>query len=258
MVNTGARGPDHSRRRGAAALAVVALLAGLLTSAAGGPVSRTPYFGILAAPASMTSAALHQNGVRRVSVNLGWNLYQPTGSGAADSTYVAAVRGQLAGYRAAGFDVVLDLGLQYPPAWVFTLPGQTRFVDQDGAVWHGRSSEDVPNAVFNPAVRAAQASYVRTVAADLGAQSFAAVRLGGLLSGELRYPPASTAAGTGSSLWAYDPRPRRVHPSRAGVRAPAPRPTRRRSSATTWAHSPPTSRSSSTRSGRPSPRPSCR
>jgi hypothetical protein len=97
---------------------------------------------------------------------------------------------------------VLDVGLQYPPGWVFNLDGNTRFVNQYGDAWHGPLSEDVPNAVFDGSVRNAEAAYIARVAADFG-DNFYAVRAGGLLQNELRYPPNS-ANGHGNSYWAFD------------------------------------------------------
>src|SRR5581483_5044840 len=74
--------------------------------------------------------------------------------------------------------------------------------NQYGDVWHGGLSEDVPNAVFDPAVRDAEAAYIARVAADFG-DAFWAIRAGGLLQDELRYPPAGDN-GHANSYWAFD------------------------------------------------------
>lgn len=105
-----------------------------------------------------------------------------------------------------GVGAVLDPGLQYPPDWVFRLPGATRFRNQYGVNWTGSTPDGtaVANAVFDPAVRRAEASFLGRLADDLGGRSFAAVRVGGLLSGELRYPPAADGAGHDDSLWYFD------------------------------------------------------
>lgn len=149
-------------------------------------------------------------GVDLVTLELGWDAYQP----AADrwSADYAARRAAEAGqYAAAGLEVVLDLGLQYPPTWAWSLPGPTRFVNQYGEEWRGTTGTDAINGVWNPAVRQAQERYVRQVARDLEGVDLAAVRIGGLLSGELRLPPARTATRT-DALWAFDPLARAASP----------------------------------------------
>ncbi|GAB2922978.1 hypothetical protein GCM10027047_20280 [Rhodococcus aerolatus] len=151
---------------------------------------------------SVDPAALREQGVDRVVLGVGWDVLEPV-RGTVDPAAAERVRTRLAALRLAGLQVVLDPGLQYPPAWVFTLPGQTRFVDQDGHEWHGRLSEDVPNAVFNPAVRDAEADYLARLAGVVGPGDVVAVRVGGLLSGELRYPVSSFDGSTGS-LWGFD------------------------------------------------------
>lgn len=161
-----------------------------------------PWFGILQAE-PVSYERFVRAGVRRITVELGWDAYQPT-AGRTDLGYVSRTRARIAELHAAGVDVVLDPGLHYPPAWVFALPGQTRFVNQYGDVWRGRTGEAVANAVFNPAVRAAGAAYLDRIGRDLGANSFTAVRVGGLLTGELRYPDAHEFGRT-DALWAYDP-----------------------------------------------------
>lgn len=187
-----------------ALLVVLALwFSQLVGGGASGPPSSesTPSFGVVS-PSSFTPAELRAQGVDRVTLGVGWDVFEPQ-RGQVSAGYVAELQRRLADYRAAGLEVALDPGLQYPPAWVFSLPGQTRFVDQQGREWRGRLSEDVPNAVFNPAVRAAQQEYLSRLAGALGSGGITAVRLGGLLSGELRYPVASYEGGTGS-LWGFD------------------------------------------------------
>jgi hypothetical protein len=164
------------------------------------PSSGGPWFGVLQATAPR-AAQERAAGLTVGSLELNWSSYEPA-PGQFDSTYVAAQRARMDGLRAAGLNVVLDAGLQYPPSWAFNVAGSTRFVNQYGDVWHGGLSEDVPNAVFDSAVRDAEASYIARVAADFG-DNFYAVRAGGLLQNELRYPPA-TVNGHGNSYWAFD------------------------------------------------------
>ncbi|GAB2922972.1 hypothetical protein GCM10027047_20270 [Rhodococcus aerolatus] len=160
------------------------------------------WFGVLG-PDPLDPVTLRRDGITRVSLTVGWDAFEPS-PGSVSPGYVAGLRTRLARYREAGLDVVLEPGLQYPPSWVFDLPGQTRFVNQFGDVFHGASSQDVANGVFNPAVRAAQQRYLAEIATQLGSSSFVGVRVGGLLSGELRYP-LNRYGGHVGSLWGFDP-----------------------------------------------------
>jgi hypothetical protein len=139
-------------------------------------------------------------GVDLVTLDLGWDAYQPTAT-TTDRSYVAQRVAEAQAYTDAGLEVVLDLGLQYPPAWAFDLPGETRFTNQYGEQWHGGIGTDALDAVWNPAARQAESRYVGLVARDF-AGLVDRVRVGGLLSGEIRLPPAH-AAGHVDSLWAF-------------------------------------------------------
>lgn len=139
-------------------------------------------------------------GIDFVTLELGWDAYEPS-AGTTNSVYVAQRLAEARAYAEVGIDVVLDLGLQYPPAWAWKLPGETRFTNQHGDVWRGDIGNDAIDAVWNPAVRQAQASYIRSVARDFGGL-VDRVRVGGLLSGEIRLPPANSN-GRVDSLWAF-------------------------------------------------------
>ena len=101
--------------------------------------------------------------------------------------------------------VILDPGMQYPPDWVFALPGGTRFVDQYGDVFGGStpSGNNVANAVTNSAVRSALGVYLQWLGGQIPAGSLWGVRQGGGPLGELRYPNGSYNGHTGA-YWAYD------------------------------------------------------
>jgi hypothetical protein len=159
-----------------------------------------PFFGVL--QASGTHAAEEvAAGVSAGELALNWGAYQPA-QGQVSSSYVSQMRTRLQQLRSAGMNVVLDVGLQYPPAWIFNVDGNTRFVNQYGDVWHSSLSQDVPNSVFDQNVRNFEAAYIAQVAADFG-DVFYAIRAGGLLQDELRYPDA-TYNGHSNSYWAYD------------------------------------------------------
>jgi hypothetical protein len=182
---------------GTCAAVVATLVPGhsITASAASGP-----FFGVLDAKGAH-AAEEHGAGVSVAALELNWASYQP-GPGQVSSSYVSTIRTRLNQLRSAGLNVVLDVGMQYPPAWIFSVDGNTRFVNQYGDVWSGSFSNDVPNAVFNTTVRTYQAAYIAQVAADLG-DVFYAVRAGGLLQDELRYPDP-TYNGHANSYWAFD------------------------------------------------------
>jgi hypothetical protein len=135
---------------------------------------------------------------------MGWNNAEPT-QGAFDMTYLAGVNAQIAAAVSSGFGVVLDPGIQYPPGWVFGLPGGTRFIDQYGDVFTGAgdSGNNVVNTVTNPAVHTALAGYLAGLGARIDRKDLLAVRQGGGPTGELRYPDAKFNGHT-DCWWAFD------------------------------------------------------
>jgi hypothetical protein len=141
-------------------------------------------------------------GVDLVTLELGWDAYQPTAT-TTNASYVAQRVAEARAYENAGLRVVLDLGIQYPPAWAWSLSGETRFTNQYGEQWHGGIGTDALDAVWNAAARDAESRYVSLVARDF-AGVVDRVRVGGLLSGEVRLPPAHSTGRT-DSLWAFGP-----------------------------------------------------
>ena len=206
---SGAVGRRVGGRRGrvvavAVVLAIAAVFGVRALRSGGGSASGAPWFGVIqVSPGSVST--ISAAGLNRAVVGVSWRLYEPA-PGRIDPAYVAGIAALVSELRSRGVGVVLDPGLQYPPDWVFQLPGATRFRDQYGVNWTGSTTDGtaVANAVFDPAVRRAEAAYLGRVAADLGGRSFAAVRVGGLLSGELRYPPADDGAGHDNALWYFD------------------------------------------------------
>lgn len=174
---------------------------GLVSASSAAAATSGPTVGLIAPSASQLSA-LKGSSLTRVVLGLGWANAEPR-NGVFDANVFGYLSSAIHQAHLNGLDVVLDLGLQYPPSWVFSLPGQTRFVNQYGDIWHGVQSEDVPNAVFNTSVRAAEANYLAHLAAALDPHSVASIRVGGLMSGELRYPSAKYNGHT-LSLWMYD------------------------------------------------------
>lgn len=160
------------------------------------PVQTTPSytFGTLLSDGK-NATQLYASGVRVVHLELGWDAYEPA-EGAFDANYAASAAQKLKTFRAAGLQVVLGVGLQYPPSWVYNYPN-SRYVDQQG------QAAGPVNLTFNAALRQRAAAYVARVNQDLGLNNFVAVRVGsgGLI--EAMYPSADAGGGT-NSYWAFD------------------------------------------------------
>jgi hypothetical protein len=133
-------------------------------------------------------------GVRLAVFELRWDKWQPSsgtgGVGVTDAAYRAAMMTKADHYRAAGYKVALDLGLQHAPAWVLNMPnGQLRA--QTGQL------SGSANYVFNAAVRDAAAGYMSDVIASMGSIAYA--RIGLSQAGETLYPEAPTG-----QWWGFD------------------------------------------------------
>ena len=143
-------------------------------------------------------------GVNVVTIAVGWNDAEPA-DGDFSASFIYALKSEMDAAKSVGLGVVLDPGLQYPPRWVFSLPGGTRFVNQYGDQFTGpeTSGDNVANGVTDIAVRMAEAAYLAWLGKNIPAGSLTAVRQGGGPLGELRYPDADYDGHT-NSYWAYD------------------------------------------------------
>ncbi|HYM83635.1 MAG TPA: hypothetical protein VEY67_05760 [Candidatus Dormibacteraeota bacterium] len=140
---------------------------------------------------------------------LGWSSYE-TANGVFSGGYIAAKRSEAAALRAAGFTLILSLGVQYTPAWMMSLPN-AYYVDQYGTRYDDASSgSGRANLIWNEELRALEARYIARVFADLGTD-WAAVRIGGGRYGELGYPVASYGTET-NTYWAFDANAARSDP----------------------------------------------
>jgi hypothetical protein len=145
---------------------------------------------------------LKRAGLSLATLELSWDSYQP-GPGRFDEGYAAQQRQKADALRSAGLGVVLDVGLQYAPSWLFARDPNAYYVNQYGDRYDsGPRGAQVGNGVFDPLVRQAQSDYIARVASDLGG-SFVAIRVGGGWFGEAHYPPADYR-GHSNSYWAYD------------------------------------------------------
>lgn len=145
--------------------------------------------------------ALKEAGIGTVVLDLSWQRFEPK-LDTRDAAYVAELRKTLSSFQQLGITVILDLGMQYPPNWLFALP-DSRYRNQYGQRFEDHSpGMNVPNAVFNQQIRECQADYIESVFRELG-KDFLAVRLGGGWYGELNYPPPAYA-GKKNAYWAFD------------------------------------------------------
>jgi hypothetical protein len=140
-------------------------------------------------------------GIRVATVQVTWDRCEPA-AGKFDADYLAGIRDQIATFRRAGMQVALDLGIQYPPRWLFDLPN-SRFVNQFGDVYDDPApGANGLNSVFNREIRDRIAAYYERVLRAVGSD-VAIVRLGGGYFGELSYP-ASKWKDHDNCYWAFD------------------------------------------------------
>jgi len=167
-----------------------------------GPIG-TPLVGVLNVSGRYFSTE-RAAGIDAVTVTVAWSDVEPS-PGSFRLDVMAPIQAEIASARSKGLQVVLDPGLHYPPAWVFTVPGGTRFVDQYGDAFTGTgpSGNNVANPVTDPAVRAAQGQYLSWLGRQITPGSVVAVRQGGGPLGELRYPGPNYNGHT-NCFWAYD------------------------------------------------------
>jgi hypothetical protein len=160
-----------------------------------------PWFGILQTSGRYLTEELHA-GLAVLSLELAWDRYEPR-QGEYDMAYVSEQQRKLQSFCRAGFSVILSAGIHYAPAWVFRVSPHAHYVNQYGDRYQPSQSQDrVPNGVFDPAVRQAQAAYVARIRTDF-CDCFYAVRVGGGQGGEVTYPPGEYNHHV-NSYWVYD------------------------------------------------------
>lgn len=148
---------------------------------------------------SYTTAQLHDlrgRGVDAVLVEMSWAAANPARD-RFDQPYLDGIAAQVSRDQAAGYQVILNYGLQDAPRWVLDQPSG-RYVDQDG---NPDLTDMLPDLVFNLAIRPFARRYTDLVMTRLGSQ-VSIVRAGGGLLGELRYPAGASASGL-PAYWAY-------------------------------------------------------
>jgi hypothetical protein len=134
-----------------------------------------------------------QAGIRARTLELGWDYYEPQ-DGVFSAEYIATRKAEYQRMLDAGYMVVLDLGLQYPPEWARAI---RPWRDQ-----YGNSYDGQVNAIWSPTVRRKIEGYIARVFHDFGT-AFLGVRLGSGGFVETLYPDSSP--GSKFSYWAFDP-----------------------------------------------------
>ena len=178
--------------------ATLAIILGLAIVACS-PEPKSFRFGVLGGLCD--PARLHAEraaGIEVVVLDLAWQRYEPA-RGEIDLDYVASVRAQLSACREAGMSVVISPGLQYPPAWVRSLPSATQ-LDQDGSL----PDSGTVDLVFSAPVREAVRAYFRRIATSIQLDEVVAIRIGTSATGELGYPGPYEGTDAGGSYWAFN------------------------------------------------------
>lgn len=161
---------------------------------------QTPRLGIL----QHTREHLQENrdaGAQVVVISLAWDRAEPA-MGQFSEDYFEQVRGSIEACRKLGYDIAVDPGFQYPPAWIFQLP-HSRFVNQYGSMFASTQvGENIPNAVFNQAIRERQEIVLRRLLKELG-PGLAMLRLGWMKYGELAFP-LHTFENDKNCYWGFD------------------------------------------------------
>ncbi|MBC8039651.1 MAG: hypothetical protein H7Y06_03845, partial [Opitutaceae bacterium] len=128
-------------------------------------------------PDPARAPALASAGISQVVLSVSWDRFQPE-THRLDSAYVEKLRADASAYRHAGLGVVLDTGIQYPPAWLLRLPG-ARYINQHGTAFIDPApGMNIANFVFNYLLRERQHDYLAALFKQLGTD-WTAVRLGG-------------------------------------------------------------------------------
>ena len=150
---------------------------------------RQPMFGILEADSAFVASDAAA-GACFATINVDWAMWE-SAPGVMNTDYRAEMRREAAEYRAAGWVLAVDAGLQEPPPWVLELPGG-QLVDQNGV----RSS--TADFEFSTAVRAAASVYLGDLVKSMGHVAY--YRIGLSESGETLYPDV-----VDNGWWAFGP-----------------------------------------------------
>lgn len=164
----------------------------------------------------------YQAGVRGRVIELGWDVLQPNSTNDWVTGTAAQFQQRIDAFCALGTDVflILDLGLQYPPAWMRTVDP---IVDQYGRSWASLNlGGGIVNVFWSSQVRAYVANYVQKIFTGLNFRNRLQIVRLGFYYGELTFPIlAAPTAGQPESMWAYDATAQAAKPSNIAAYRPA-------------------------------------
>lgn len=181
-------------------LSVICLFCLLLFLCGCQSVNAQRIYGTLENDPARTEKQVKQ-GITAVVLVSNWDRFEPE-KGKINETFVQELLQKMQVFRQAGAIVCLDLGMQYPPKWLFEVP-HSRYVNQYGKAYIDPSpGMNIPNEIFNQQIRDAQQQHLENVFKKLG-NNFYGVRLGWGQYGELCYPK-TVFAGKNNCFWAYD------------------------------------------------------
>jgi hypothetical protein len=147
-------------------------------------------------------AAERDAGITARVVRISWKDFEP-GQSSENASYIDQKRGELDQLHAAGFQTIVDIGLQDTPSWLHQAYADSYYVNQFGDTYHpGEVDSGDANLVFNQKLRAEAGRYIDRVFIALGSR-IDFVRIGGGHWGELTYP-AARYHGDQNCYWAFD------------------------------------------------------
>lgn len=163
-------------------------------------------YGVLAMPVAdlASKQAIKAAGCTHTVIQAPWNSFQPNGAGTAlSASAVANIRTDFEQADAVGLDVMMEVALQYPPAWIAS--GVEQYKDQSGNLWAGGvdSGQQVRNWTHTALGRQYVADFIDKLRAAIGLAHGApglAIKTGGGYFGETHYPPAFSS---GQSWWGF-------------------------------------------------------
>jgi hypothetical protein len=142
-----------------------------------------------------------QAGLKVAVVAVSWERFEPA-PGAFDDKYIETLASEKEQLRKLGYQLQLDLGVQYPPGWLGERPAG-RYTNQFGDSFVStQPGANLPNVVFNAGIRQRLADYLGEIFEKLGAD-WDFVRLGCARYGELNYPQTKYK-GHDNCYWAFD------------------------------------------------------
>lgn len=140
-------------------------------------------------------------GMNTVLFELSWNGFY-SADGVKNTSYINEKKALLYDMYDKGYEVMLGLGTQYSPSWIYNYPN-SRYKNQYGDEYNTTEIGDTAvNAVFNSAIRDKLEEYVDDVFEEFGTD-FSIVRLGWMRYGEIGFPNQNYNGKT-NSWWAFD------------------------------------------------------